>query len=481
MSSVWKLRSIRSRLTVWYALLFLVAMLLLGAGVAWRIEQQLRDDVDVRLQSTAQAMREQVEMAFIEGRPTIFLPSDAFTFPSQLVQVMTTTGQIRFSSENLGNRTLPFDPEELARGGRYNDTVTVDGVTIRVHFEPIRVNDQLLGWVVAGQPMIQLVETLEDLQRTFIVAAVFGSVLAALGGWFIARRAFRPVDEMTSTARRIASAAEDALPLETRLAAPQTGDEIARLGETFNSLLDRLQDALELQRRFVADASHELRTPLTAVQGNVDLLERQMERRGAESPETTETIGELRRESQRMTRLVTDLLTLARLESGGAAPVDLAAAPLMPAVRNAVRTASAMHPETPFGIDVEAPVTIQTDQGRLEQVLVILLDNAALHSSAGMPVSVRVLASNETAEIAVVDKGAGIPAADIPHIFERFYRADTARGPQRGGSGLGLPIAQAIVRAHGGTIEVASVEGEGTTMTVRLPIVTHPASGQPKD
>jgi two-component system OmpR family sensor kinase len=231
----------------------------------------------------------------------------------------------------------------------------------------------------------------------------------------------------------------------------------------------------------VADASHELRTPLTAVQGNVDLLERQMARRGAESPETTETIGELRRESQRMTRLVTDLLTLARLESGGAAPVELTAAPLMPAVRNAVRTASAMHPETPFGIDVEAPVAIQTDQGRLEQVLVILLDNAALHSPAGMPVSVRVLASNETAEIAVVDKGAGIPAADIPHIFERFYRADTARGPHRGGSGLGLPIAQAIVRAHGGTIEVASVVGEGTTMTVRLPIVTHPATGQPKD
>ena len=470
MTSFWPLRSIRSRLTAWYALLFLVVMLLLGAGVASYVERELRDDVDKRLAETATAMSAQVERAFIEGQPRVFLPPDAFTFPSQLLQVIDTDGRIRFRSENLGDRVLPLDGNGLDLSAASYNTVTLDGVTIRTHVLPIEVEGQVFGAVIAGEPLIQLSQTISDLRRAFVVAAVVGAIVAALGGWGIAARAFRPVDEMTSTARRIASTAEDSLPLESRLAVPATGDEIARLGETFNDLLDRLQESIEFQRRFVADASHELRTPLTAVQGNVDLLERQLFRDGLESADATETIGELRRESQRMARLVTDLLTLARLESVAPAQIDVQTFALMPIVRNAIRTVSAMHVRTPFGIETEANVNIVADQGRFEQVLVILLDNAALHSEPGSPVMVFVSDRETTVEIQVIDRGSGIPAEDLPHIFERFYRADSARSPIRGGSGLGLPIAQAIVKAHGGDIDLQSIEGRGTTATITLPV-----------
>lgn len=469
MGSIWPFHSIRSRLTLWYALLFLIAMLLLGAGTAWWIEQELREDVDLRLEETALAMRKQVEQAFIENRPQVYLPPDAFTFPSQLVQVVDNLGRIQFASENLGTRRLPLDQDILDTGDRYDDTVIVDGVTIRVHVEPIQVDDQLLGAVIAGQPMLQLSQTLQDLRRTFIIAAIAGSIVAAFGGWFISRRAFRPVDRMTRTARRIASPSADALPLTTRLEVPATSDEIARLGETINSLLDRLQESIELQRRFVADASHELRTPLTAVQGNVDLLERQLQRRGDDTPETTETIDDLRRESRRMTRLVADLLTLARFDAGVASTMVMRSVPVMSIIANAIRTATAMHPATPFGVDHELVTTLPGDQEQLEQVLVILLDNAALHSQPGAPVSVHAQRRNDWIEIAVADKGSGIPADDIPHVFERFYRADASRSSRRGGSGLGLPIALAIVNAHGGSIGVESVPGHGTVMTVRLP------------
>ncbi|MGD9715021.1 MAG: sensor histidine kinase [Thermomicrobiales bacterium] len=476
MTAFWPFRSIRNRLTAWYALLFLLVMLVLGAGVIWYVERELRADVDLRLEETAMAMSDQLEVAFIEGRQRVFLPPDAFTFPSQLLQVIDTSGGIRFRSENLGDRVLPFDVLAIEASEPSYQTVELDGVTIRAHLLPIEVEGQTLGAVISGEPLTQLSQTLSFLRRAFVAAAIVGAIVAALGGWFIAWRALRPVDQMTSTARRIASTAEDALPVESRLQVPPTDDEVARLGDTFNNLLDRLQESIDFQRRFVADASHELRTPLTAVQGNVDLLERQLARAGVESEETMETIRELRRESLRMSRLVTDLLTLARLESIAAAQIECEHIPVMPAVRNAVRTVAAMHPETPFGVEGASDAVINADQGRLEQVLVILLDNAALHSPDGEPVTAIVDGAVGAVRIQVVDHGSGIAADALPHVFERFYRADSSRAPRRGGSGLGLPIAQAIVKAHGGSIELASEESVGTRATLVLPKVPLPES-----
>ncbi len=463
-------RSIRLRLTAWYTLVLLLILLVLGLGITYVLERELRAYVDDQLLTTATDMTAQFEVGFRFERPVVIVPPpDAFSFPSQLIQVVDIRGQIWFRTENLDDRSMPVDLDAVEFGAiRFSSTV-IDGVTVRILTYPIEIQDTVVGSVVVGEPLIQVTRTLDDLRRQFLVASLFGVGLALLGGWFITRRALKPVDEMTATARRIVGTSSDALPLAARLSVPGTGDEIARLGETINDLLARLEQALETQSRFVADASHELRTPLTAVQGNIDLLERQLERSNMGSVSIEETISELRRESKRMTRLVGDLLMLARLESTTGLSLDLEANDIGPIVDDAVRTARALHPATPFLIEQDIDVQATVDAPRVEQVLVILLDNAARASDAGSAVTLSCRSDDTSVAIAVADRGAGIAAEDLPYVFERFYRADSSRQRASGGTGLGLAIAHAVVKAHDGKIEIESEPDQGTVVTMTLP------------
>jgi len=465
------LRSIRTRLTVWYAIFLVLIILLLGVLVSTVLERQLREAMDNRLLETGSGITSQFGVGFRFDRPVLLVPrSDAVSVPSQLVQVVDNRGTIWFRSENLGEGgRLPFALETVRDGRLDYATLKLDGITLRTLYYPIELRGRSLGSVIVAEPLSQLTQTLSDLRRRFILASLAGAALAAAGGWVLAGRGLKPVDQMTETARRIVSGSGDTLPLETRLEFPHTGDEIARLGTTFNDLLDRLEAALEQQRRFVADASHELRTPLTAVQGNIDLLEKQLAREQSGSVTTNETIGELRRESKRMSRLVSDLLTLARLESATGLALNTTFQPLAPIAEDAVRTVSALHADIVFRIDAPNIVSSALDRDRLEQVLVIVLDNGARHSDLESPVELRIRNRGSEAVLTIQDWGAGIPPGDLPHIFDRFYRADSSRERVRGGTGLGLAIAQAVVKAHGGTMQVESVLGSGTTVSISLP------------
>ncbi len=463
-------RSIRLRLTAWYTLVLVLIVLVLGLGISYVLERELRAYVDNQLLATATDMTAQFEVGFRFERPVVIVPPpDAFSFPSQLIQVVDTRGQIWFRTENLDARSMPVDLEAVEAGAiRFSSTV-IDGVTVRILTYPIEIQDTVVGSVVVGEPLIQVTRTLDDLRRQFLVASLFGVGLALLGGWFITPRALKPVDEMTATARRIVGTSSDALPLGARLSVPGTGDEVARLGETINDLLARLEQALDTQSRFVADASHELRTPLTAVQGNIDLLERQLERSNMGSLAIEETISELRRESRRMTRLVGDLLTLARLESPTGLSLDLELHEIGPIADDAVRTAKALHPTTAFDIEREITAQATVDAPRIEQVMVILLDNASRASDAGSAVTLSCRSDDKSVTIVVADRGAGIATEDLPNVFERFFRADSSRQRASGGTGLGLAIAHAVVKAHDGTIEIESEPGQGTIVTMTLP------------
>jgi signal transduction histidine kinase len=465
------LRSIRTRLTAWYAAFLVLIILLLGVLVSTVLERQLREAIDNRLRETGSGVTSQFDVGFRFDGPVVTVPPpDELAIPSHFVQVVDNDGEIFFRSENLGdNGRLPIALRTVRAGELHYETVELDNVSLRTLNYPIELRGRSIGAVIVAEPLNPLTQTLQDLRRLFILAALVGAMLAGIGGWILAGRALGPVDQMTATARRIVSGTGDTLPLQTRLQYPRTGDEIARLGATFNNLLDRLESALEQQRRFVADASHELRTPLTAVQGNIDLLERQLERAQSDSESTDETIAELRRESRRMARLVSDLLTLARLESANGLPIRAERQPLAPIAEDAVRTASALHPETVFRIDATGAEHAAVDADRFEQVLVIVLDNAVRHSEPDSPVELRIRDRGPTSSVSIQDWGAGIPPEDLPNIFDRFYRADSSRERVRGGTGLGLAIAQAVIRAHGGTIGVDSAPGRGTTMTITVP------------
>jgi len=467
-------RSIRFRLTAWYAIILFIIILVLGAGVAQVLERQLRNDVDVRIASTATEMLDQFQYTVqFGGRLAVIPPPpDSFSFPSQLIQVVGPDGTVRYSTENLGEREIPTVP---ARGGnetrvRYETTV-LDGETIRVVTYPlvVRRSGTVIGAINVAEPLIQIEDMLHDLRRQFLAAALAGALLAAVAGWFLAGRALKPVDQMVLRAQQIADSPSSRLVLDQRLDVPPTEDELARLATTFNNILGKMEVTFATQRQFVADASHELRTPLTAIRGNVDLLSRQLQRTGGLDEEVEQTLLDLGRESGRMSRLTDDLLTLARSEAPGGLAVQCEPVDLSEIARDAVRTVLALGPEPSVSIEGDDEVVVEGDRDRLFQVMLILCDNARRYTPADGSVVIRLGKDRRGARFSVIDTGVGISEEDQPHIFGRFFRADASRERSSGGTGLGLAIARAIVAAHGGEIEVSSTPGAGSTFTVVLP------------
>jgi two-component system, OmpR family, sensor kinase len=324
-------------------------------------------------------------------------------------------------------------------------------------------------------------ETLASLRQVLLVTSALGLALVLAGCWVLAGRALRPVDRVTAAAAAIAAGDGTATSLDSRLPVPPTDDELSRLSSTFNAMLDRLQASFRAQERFVGDASHELRTPLTAIRGNVDVLTRQARHTagGLAQMDLTPALDDIRRESDRMRRLLDDLLLLARADASNG-PEDTALVRrdrvlLNEIAADAVRSAEVMASGQMLELEAPRSVEIPGDADRLHQLMMILLDNAIRHTPPPGRIRVAVAATpGGQARIAVRDEGEGIAPEHLPHLFERFYRADGARGRSSGGTGLGLAIAHAICRAHGGEITVTSAPGKGATFLVTLPGDAHP-------
>ena len=316
----------------------------------------------------------------------------------------------------------------------------------------------------------------------YLGAATAAGLLAALllsvgGAYVLARAALSPVESVVESARRITEG-----DLGRRLPVRNPKDEIGRLATTINGLLSRLEaafakraealadreEALARQRRFASDAGHDLRTPLTSIVGQARLLERW----GLEDPKAArKSVAAISREAGRMQGLVEDLLVLARGDEG--APLELRPHSLDAVVAEAVETARAAR----SGVEVEyvppeKSVIVPFDLASVQRTAAILLDNAVRYTPKGGRVRTEVRAEAGWALLSVSDTGVGIPEEQLPHVFERFFRADSARarqGPSSGGSGLGLAIARQVAEAHGGGIEAASEPGEGSTFSLRLP------------
>jgi two-component system OmpR family sensor kinase len=298
-----------------------------------------------------------------------------------------------------------------------------------------------------------------------VVAAVLKKKLTGLG--------LRPLRRIEDTASTIAAG-----DLSQRVDPHSSAKEIVQLGDSLNTMLGRIEDAFDAKeasearlRRFVADASHELRTPLTSIRGYAELF-----RRGAADDPVTlaRSMERIEGEAGRMSRLVDDLLLLARLDEGRPlerAPMDLAAL-----AADVVHDAAVADPNRVITLEAQVPVGVDGDRERLTQVLVNLLANARTHTPAGTPIEVWVDTRGDRAVARVVDHGPGVPEAERAMIFNRFHRNDPSRSRDRGGSGLGLAIVDAVVRAHGGSVDLTPTPGGGATFSVELPKVT---LGQP--
>jgi heavy metal sensor kinase len=288
---------------------------------------------------------------------------------------------------------------------------------------------------------------------------------AAAGGYWISARALAPVDRITRTARTIG-----ARNLSSRLAVPNSGDELQRLSETLNGMLDRLEAAFQKIAQFTADASHELRTPVAVMRTRAELALR----KARSEEEYRDVIAEILAELERTSGLIEQLMFLARADTGaGAETLHFRATNVAEVLREACHQGSALAEAKQIAFQEQISgdsMWIEGDASSLRRLFLILIDNAVKYTPANGQVEVSLQRNDGYAVAQVRDTGIGIAGADLSNVFERFYRADKARTRETGGVGLGLSIGRWIAEVHAGTIEVQSAPGQGSIFQIRLPI-----------
>jgi heavy metal sensor kinase len=456
--------TLRVRFALWVAGLLLVVLAAFGAFVYFSLKQGLRASVDDALRLSASQVTATINVedgqidfndTLPENDPTLGLQERGLT-----LRILDPAGQVM---EALGPyRALPAEAYSLAaaQGGQPGFATLSDpqqGDPVRVYTEPILDNNQLIGIVQVAQSLDNVYEALDRLLSALLLGGPLLVLAAAFGGYFLAARGLAPIDHITRTARRIS--AED---LSTRINLPATDDEVGRLAATFDEMLARLDDSFHRERQFTADASHELRTPLAAMQAILSVM-----REKRRAPEDYElAMADLSEEADRLRSLVEDLLRSARGETRQIAvydAVDLST--LLRDVTDSLRPLAEVKGLT-LNCDVPDGLTLQGDSDALIRLFVNLLDNAVKYTDHG-GIDVAARADADGLRVAIADTGIGIPPEHLVHIFDRFYRVDKSRSSP--GVGLGLAIALDIARAHGGTLEVDSIPGVGTTFTFQLP------------
>jgi len=476
------MESIRGRLTVWYATALIVSIAVFAVVLYFARRSATYQDLDRRIQSEADLTvgilveSYRARGALVEkdtaGRPVLTSEVAAVleVVPDFLL-VTSRDGSLLFGSPDA--RSLGFAQFEqfntLAKGGatsapsRYR--LTPNGPTLHYVVRAAPEAGGQIGAIFAGADTRSAELQIEQLLLTIVIAFFVGVVPAILVGGWIAGRALEPVDRMITEVREIT----DGRSLHRRLAVSMERDELGRLAETLNQMMTRLERSFSALRRFTADASHELKTPLTVVRAGV---ERAITRPDM-PPETLAALEETLQEVNRMTELLESLLTLARADEGRA-DLHRESVDLRDIIAEAGETGELLAEHAGVGIDIRLPsepLVLPVDRSRIRQLALNLIENAVKYTPRGGQVSVELGTNDGRAVFTVADTGIGIAPGDLPHVFDRFWRADSARTrtSERAGTGLGLAICKWIAEAHGGTIEVQSRPGRGTTFTVGLP------------
>ncbi len=459
--------TLRSRLTVVAVGLFAVGLVVFAAVTFVLVRAFLVERVDEQLAAKANPGIEKFfEVSALDKKP---VPTTGDLLYSRLV-IALLDEKGRLVAAYPSDAELPDIPANLPGSTAAPDapTTTVSVGSGSSHFR-ITANARIdgPGTTVVALPLTDVDATL----RRLLLIETLAGVLVLLGVALLMRtsvaRGLRPLEKIADTANDIAAGR-----LSERVD-ESGGAEVERLGNAFNEMLDRLeasfveqQDSEERLRRFVADASHELRTPLTSIRGFAELTRRI----GPEADEERRNaLARIEADAVRMSRLVDDLLLLARLDQRRdlrREPVDLTSL-----ARDVVETARELEPERHLELITRGAAIVEGDPDQLRQVLTNLVGNVRTHTPRGTSASIRVEVAGDVVVVDVHDEGPGIAPIDQPHVFDRFYRADTARTRTTGGSGLGLAIARTIVAAHQGEIDVVSGVGNGTTFSVVLPVL----------
>lgn len=447
--------SIRRRL-LWLSTLWLVAVLLLFNVFIYSFFLHESTQSEIKLIWNRAQM--------ILRRPEVHLP-EQWREPGLLEEFLTEDSIIRIFTPESEIAAQVFNNEKLLdhpvvyRTGYHTAIENEDGLHKLYIQVPIKREGVQVGLLEIGKGMKVLNRYLGVLASALTLTTLSAVLFSIAGGYFYSRLLIRPLERMIRTMQLIEESGEF-----IRIGLPERGrhDELTRLAGTFDRMIDRLEANDARQRQFIEDASHELRTPLTVIKSYSSMLRRW----AGDDPELRrEAADAIYEESVRLKQLVNSLLQLAKDEQErqlSRSRTDIAAM-----VRSAAKSLSQAHRRV-IRVKAEAePLWVDVDREQIRQLLIILYDNALKYSRSA--VDTLLTRHGGTIRLEVRDYGSGIPAADLPHIFERFYRVDRDRSRKSGGSGLGLSIARRIVQAHNGTIEAVSENGKGTSMIVMLP------------
>lgn len=424
----------------------------------WMMNQE-RDNIQVSMAQIQDYFQEKyhTEDAFQITESRVYL--EKMIGKNQLVRIVGKEG------EPLLTVTNHFD----------ENWVTPKSITVPELFDTTHNEDHILIYRSPIQAAkftgtIELasnLETFDHFSETLLWVMLIGGVLAifisAFSGLAIARQLMHPIRALTSTIRSVKEKG-----LTERVGNIQNGDELSSLAQLFNELMTQLESSFRQQKQFVEDASHELRTPITILEGHLSLLNRW----GKSNPEVLEeSLQASLQEIRRMKGLVQELLTLTRVESQLLTEVSKPI-PLVPLIHETLDRFETLHPEFEFQTETKSieDVLISISPLHLEQILLIVLDNAVKYSAIDKRIVIGGIRLKNDVQITVQDHGIGIPEADLPYVFDRFYRVDKARNREIAGTGLGLSIANQSVRNYHGEMTIQSVENEGTIVSIKLPI-----------
>ena len=487
-----RIRSIRARLIFWYTLLVLGTLLMFGGASYYYTNKSLSENLDNSLRNEVRWVRDYIEPqaskvkagkryteAIIRRKAKEPLPGIKRTAEDSLeaeadevwshifrhtlrsrkktyIQIADNSGIIAYRSYNLGTDSL------VVRDSIPMYTASV--ATGELSGEPIRVaavREKNFIYFV-GYPLAELRDLMDSLYLIFLLLLPVALGVSIFGGLALANKALRPVDEITTRARKIT--AEN---LDQTIPPLDVDDEIGRLTATFNEMIRRLHSSFAQVKEFSADASHELRTPLTIIRGEIELA-----LRSARTPEEyREILESTLEEIMRLTSIIDNLLTLAKADKG-TYQAHFSEVDLRSLVEELLEDSEVLAQRKGIHIRLlkNSPVTIVGDRIRLRQLFLNIVDNAIKYTPEGGAVSLSMDSENGSAVFEVEDTGIGIPEQETEKIFNRFYRVDKARSRDLGGAGLGLSIARWIAEMHRGTITVRSQPQKGSTFTIMLPI-----------
>ncbi|RAP75435.1 sensor histidine kinase [Paenibacillus montanisoli] len=493
--------SIRLRLTLWYSIILAVTLIAFGVAIyifvnyntykemKTKIEQQVNA---INITSTLDMFGNYQTPSFVIGDEELFIQVD--NYKNGVVKATPNLRRIDLllPKPSLKEINDSYEGFENVKAGPY---------PFLVYRHILKQNDEVFGLLQVAAYSGREEKFLTELKTTLISSVIIVVLIAFTIGLFLARKALRPIEDVILATKQIQNGSD----LSMRIPREGPNDELGRLTDTLNGMLGRIEttynglnEAYKAQRRFVSDASHELRTPLTTIRGNIELLERMWLpslTQGAD-PEsddaelkhlsdqersriqlTRESMLDIAGEAKRMSSLVNDLLALARADAGY--EMEKSVQPLLPLVEDVARKAQLLPRKAEWKIgnlSAIENVNVLAHADFLRQLFFIFVENAFKYTPSGY-VELRAIRSGDQAGIVVKDTGIGMDHDQVPHIFERFYRADESRG-ETSGTGLGLSIAKWIIDEHGGSVEVSTREGAGTTFIVWLPIAFHEKSNE---